>query len=352
MELNVVLEKVAKKMTSIEENGFKETCPIGIINIENWEWPQGVGTYGLYKYYKELGKTEYKDYLLGWYDRQIEKGLPIKNVNTMSPMLALVFLAEETGNEKYLKLCREWADWVINEMPRTTKENGLQHVVSGLIWHNQLWIDTLYMTVLFLAKAGMVFKESKYIEEAKYQFLLHIKYLADKKTGLWFHIFNLDVNDNYGNVFWNRGNSWYTAGVVDFIEIIGLEDGALKDILISTLLEQVKALEKYQHKDGLWHTLIDDPTSYLESSGSAAFAYGILKAVRKGYIDKSYQEIGKKALKAVYSCVENDGTVNQVSYGTGASRNPDDYKNIPLCPMTYGQALPMHLFIEGMHLKI
>jgi len=351
MELTNVLEKVAKKMTSIEENGFEETCPIGIINIENWEWPQGVGTYGLYKYYKELGKTEYKDYLNGWYDRQIAKGLPGKNVNTMSPMLTLMYLAEETGNETHLALCREWAEWVITEMPRTTKENVLQHIVSGLTWHNQAWIDTLYMTVLFLAKAGMVFNRPDYIEEAKYQFLMHIKYLADKKTGLWFHVFNFEQNEDYGNIFWCRGNSWYTAGVCDFIEIIGLEDGAIKEVLIETLIEQVKALEKYQHKSGLWHTIIDDPTSYLESSGSAAFAYGILKAVRKGYIDKKYAEIGKKALIGVLECVEKDGTVNKVSYGTGVSKNPEDYKNIPLCPMTYGQALPIHLFIEAMNLN-
>ena len=41
------------------------------------------------------------------------------------------------------------------------------------------------------------------------------------------------------------------------------------------------ALAKYQDESGLWHTLINDSNSYLESSATAGFAYGILKAVHK-----------------------------------------------------------------------
>ena len=36
------------------------------------------------------------------------------------------------------------------------------------------------MTVLFLLKAGKVFGKEEYVDEAKYQFLFHIKYLQDK----------------------------------------------------------------------------------------------------------------------------------------------------------------------------
>ncbi len=49
-----------------------------------------------------------------------------------------------------------------------------------------LWDDTLFMTVLFLANMGRIRGNKEYIEEAQYQFLLHVKYLTDKKTGMWF----------------------------------------------------------------------------------------------------------------------------------------------------------------------
>lgn len=49
-----------------------------------------------------------------------------------------------------------------------------------------------------------------------------------------------------------------------------------------------------QDESGLWHTLLDDPNSYLESSATAGFAYGILKAVRKHYVAPLYAEVARR----------------------------------------------------------
>ena len=59
--------------------------------------------------YRELGlkdvvKTESDEKLLErliqWYEKNIERGLPERNVNTTAPMLTLAFIAEHTGNKK------------------------------------------------------------------------------------------------------------------------------------------------------------------------------------------------------------------------------------------------------------
>lgn len=343
-----ILKKVADNMTAIKNQGIDEVCPIGIIDIENWEWPQGVGMYGMYKYYKELGETSYRDYLIDWYDRHITKELPEKNVNTMCPMLTLAYLAEETGREDYLKLCAEWAEWIMNEMPRT-EGGGIQHIVSGEENHNQVWIDTLFMTVLFLAKMGLLLDKPEYIEEAKFQYLFHIKYLADRDSGFWFHGWTFDERHNFAKALWARGNCWYTIGSVELIEMLGLE-GAIKRYLLNTLEFQVEALAKTQDASGGWHTLVDDPDSYLEASAAAGFGYGILKAVRLGLIDEKYKEIGIKALNYVIDNVAEDGEVQNVSYGTGMGRTLEAYRVIPICPMTYGQSLALLILTEGVRL--
>jgi unsaturated rhamnogalacturonyl hydrolase len=203
------------------------------------------------------------------------------------------------------------------------------------------------MTVLFLAKMGMVLKRQDYVDESIRQFLVHIKYLYDKKTGLWFHGWTFIENCNFAGALWARGNCWVTAGLVDYIEMINLH-GGVKDYLIDTLLAQVKGLEKLQDESGMWHTLLDDPWSYVETSSTAGFGYGILKAVRKGYIDQAYAKVGIKALEAVIKRIAEDGTVEQVSYGTGMGWDLDHYRKIPLCPMAYGQALAILLLNEGM----
>ena len=339
------LKLVANRMIQIEKGDMQEQCPIGIIDVENWEWPQGVGMYGLYKFYQYTGDKYYFDYLISWYQRRFEEGLPEKNVNTMAPMLTLAYLAEETKDEAYLNLCKEWATWVMKEMPRT-QEGGLQHIVTGHTNEEQLWDDTLFMTVLFLAKMGKVLNKQEYIDESLKQFLIHIKYLCDKNTGLWFHGWSFIEKNNFANALWARGNCWYTAGVVDYIELVDLKGGT-KHFLIDTLEAQVKKLKELQTDEGMWHTLLDDPSSYVETSATAGFGYGILKAVRKGYLPEKYKEIGNKAIQAVSARILEDGTVDEVSYGTGMGGDLDFYRNIEKCPMTYGQALTILLLAEG-----
>lgn len=348
--ISALIDKVAYKMQYLgNDTGLLEECPISIINMDTWEWAQGVGLYGLYKYYRETGKKQVRDFLVDWFEKNIAKGLPEKNVNTLCPMLTLSYLAEETGREDFTALCREWARWIMEEMPRT-EDQGLQHIVSGHANHGQLWDDTLFMTVLFLARAGRLFNRKDYLAESVRQFLVHIKYLADRKTGLWFHGWTFEGNHNFAEALWARGNCWYTAGVTDYLDIVDDLDEGVRLFLLDTLYAQAAALEKLQHESGMWHTLLDDPASYVETSATAGFAYGILKAVRLGYLDGRFLEVGKKAAAAVIAQIGDDGTVHSVSYGTGMGATLEAYRVIPLCPMTYGQALPIMMLTEVMKL--
>jgi unsaturated rhamnogalacturonyl hydrolase len=356
MDINAdLIESKVKLVTSAmkslkNDESFIEEFPIGLIDIHLWEWPQGVGIYGLYKYYKLTNDKETLTFLLNWFDQRIEEGLPEKNVNTMSPLLTLMYLAEETKNPEYIKICDEWSIWVMEDMIRTG-DSALQHMITGDPNDGQILIDTLFMTVLFLTKAGTYFNRPDYIEESKKQFLIHIKYLYDKETGLFFHGWDFNENHNYGAVRWGRGNGWYTCGLLEYLEIAELEKG-IKDYLLDTWHSQVKALAELQADSGLWHTVLNDPESYEETSATAAFAFGILKGIRKGYLDEKYLQTGLKALEAVIREVDHQGVVQKVSYGTPVGMDRDFYQNIPISPMTYGQALTILLLIESMEFSM
>lgn len=56
----------------------------------------------------------------------------------------------------------------------------------------------------------------------------------------------------------------------------------------------------------------------------------------------------KKALEAVKSRIDEDGTVLDVSYGTPVFDSAEEYKNVEICPMTYGQALAILCMSEGL----
>lgn len=316
-----------------------------ISRYQYWEWTQGVGLYGLWKLFSYEKKESYLEMLTRFYDRQIGIGFPALNVNTAAPYLAMSFLAEYTGEEKYLRPCVEAAEKIMSEFPRTD-EGGFQHKTSDSLNEQELWDDTLYMTVLFLANMGRILRNQAMTEEAQYQFLLHEKYLCDKVSGLWYHGWTFKEKNNFAGAFWGRGNCWITMAIPEFLEICDCNE-AVKRLLVNTLREQVQSLRALQAENGMWHTLVDDADSYVEASATCGFAYGILRAVKDGLVDKSYLETAAKAVSPIMECISEDGVVRQVSYGTPMGRTTRDfYKQIELKSMPYGQALAILFLME------
>ncbi|MFT4046315.1 MAG: glycoside hydrolase family 88 protein [Solimonas sp.] len=312
----------------------------------DWEWTHGVGLYGMLKFYQMSNDAKARDVMLSWFRDRFAAGTPTKNVNTMAAFLTLAYLYEETRDQTYLPYLETWAEWVMREMPRT-EENGLQHIVFNADNHQQLWDDTLMMSVLPLAKIGLLLGRPAYVEEAKKQFLIHIKYLYDRKSGLWFHGWTFDGRHNFAEALWARGNSWITIAIPEFIELLDLQPGdALREVLIDTLAAQIKALARYQDASGLWHTLIDDPDSYLEASATAGFAYGILKAIRKGYVGREYEPVARRAVQAVRANISAEGELLNVSFGTAMGDTLQFYRDIKLTAMPYGQAMAMLALAE------
>lgn len=338
------IDRLVENLTTINDDSGEFLLDFDGLKVDDkswsiWNWPQGVGLYGIYKNYQLTKNPRAAEVVKEWFEARMQEGAPPKNVNTMAPILTMAYLYEETGDTRYLPYLKQWAEWVMNDMPRT-EEDGLQHATYGPENKNQLWDDTLMMTVLPLAKIGKLLDRPEYLEEARYQFMIHIKYLMDKRTGLWYHGWTFEGNHNYAEAFWGRGNCWLTIAIPEIIAILELKEGdAFRKLLIETLEAQVQTLADQQSESGLWHTLIDDPTSYLESSATAGFAYGILKAVHERYLPKEYLETAYRAIQGLLEQVDETGEVQNVSVGTGMGDDLEFYRTIGKTAMPYGQSL-------------
>lgn len=324
--------------------------------IEEWDWPQGVGLYGLDKIQQHFKGNMYDAFLEKWFEDNFKKGLPSWNINTTVPLLTLIELAERIGRDDYKSYCLKRADWLMENLHRT-KEGGFQHVTSAVgdrqavrLNDGQLWIDTIFMAVLFLNKMGHMYNCQAYIDESIRQILMHLKYLYEKKCGLFYHGWSFIRNDNFGGIFWCRGNSWFTLGIMEFLE--QSRDTLNKGISIylkDTYKAQINTLVKLQSQSGLWHTVLDDESSYEEVSGSAAIAAGIYKGVKAGILDLSYRKYADKAIEAICFNIGEDGTVSNVSAGTGIGLDAKFYNDIMITPMAYGQSLTLIALYEALN---
>ncbi len=355
-----VLEKLALLTRRLPDDLYMDdaafmenmkSCNLGCDDIERymcWEWPQGIGLFCLWKLFVSGENPETLMLLKSYFDRQLQIGLPTLNVNTLSPMLALSFLAEHTREERYLAPCRLSADWMLEHFPRT-QQGGFQHTTSDAVNREELWTDTVFMSVLFLANMGRILNDERYKQEAEYQFLLHVKYLQNSETGLFYHGWTFDGNHNFARALWARGNCWLTIAIPEYLAISSC-DAAVRRFLVSALNRQVDALLACQDETGMWHTLLDDPTSYLEASATAGFGYGILLAAEAGLIPADRRRLAQRALAPILDTIDASGIVNRVSYGTSMGRTSlEFYKTIEFSPMLYGQALAtlfLHAFLQ------
>lgn len=351
-EINRQIELLMDNLIHIKDESGKFLLKLGdgrtvdTKGWEGWDWTHGIGLYGIYKYYAMTGSSKALSIMEKWFENRFSEGTVSKNVNTTCAFLTLACLYEDTENKTYLPYLDRWFEWIMRDMPRT-KENGFQHITYDLQNEQQLWDDTLMMTVLPLTKTGLLLNRPEYVEDAKKQFMVHIKYLSDRQNGLWFHGWSFIGRHNFGAVHWARGNCWVTAAIPEFIEMTGMRPGdPVREFLLDALRAQAQTLREIQDESGLWHTVLDNPSSYLESSATAGFAYGILKSVRKGYLDPSYEEVGIRAIRGILNQIGPDGELKNVSFGTPVFNSEEEYCKVPLTAMPYGQAMAILCLTE------
>lgn len=328
--------------------GIDDTAPLAgdgfRLQFDEWDWEIGVGVYGLYRHAASSGDQALMLALADWYDWQIGRGLPPRQVNSTAPMLALACLIDDFDRPDWETLVKDWAEWLICGLART-EDDAFQHVVKERANDGEMWDDTLFMTCLFLARAGVRFGRSDWVDEAVYQFHIHTRYLSDPKTGLWYHGWTFNGRHNFANAFWARGNSWITIAIPELLAIVPDLAAPSRRFLTNVLSSQVQSLSAQQNSQGFFHTLLDDATSPIEASATAGIAYGISRGVERGLLDPELQAIADRAFEAVLTCIGEDGIVTNVSDGTPMGHDLEFYRRIPNTPTPYGQALAMLMLV-------
>ena len=258
-DIATALDRLSVGFRRLKEIGDAGGGPTDEIAFDEWDWEVGVGLYGDFRQAEHTDDHTALERIARWYDRQIARGLPRRQINSTAPMLALVLTAERLGRDDWRGLIEEWAHWLHAEMPKT-EEGGYQHLVKERDNDGQLWDDTLFMAVLFMAAAGRLCDREDWIEDAHYQFLTHVRFLGDIESGLFFHGWTFFGRNHFARALWARGNAWVTLAIPELFRIAP-PSGPVARYLRAVYCTQVAALCQFQNVDGLFHTLLTDPES-------------------------------------------------------------------------------------------
>ena len=221
-----------------------------------------------------------------------------------------------TPEEKALVACI--ADWVVNRQDRMPDGTLWRHGRMG----GTVWPDDLFMGGVFLVRYGIYTGDQKYIDDAASN-IIHQAALEQDTDGLWFHGY-FDTNKMHAPFKWGRGDGWATVTMVETLSAMPEKD-PLRPQVLDILRRQIDGLKKVQAPDGMWRQVLDKPELWEETSCTAMFAYGIARAVNRGWIDATNMVVARRAFAGVAKQVTPDGAVNGTCEGTGIGETLDFY---------------------------
>ncbi|MFD0618325.1 glycoside hydrolase family 105 protein [Paenibacillus sp. GCM10027629] len=315
------------------------------MDIQHWDWVPGVGVIAILSYYENTRDEGVLDYLIKWARTNMPTSEQAIVINAVAPFAIFPTLYEYTHDPLFLEESLRVGQWILTEAPRT-REGAFEHTVTeNVSFPEQVWADTIFMAVLFLARLARVTGDDSYAIEAVRQVELHLELLEDKETCVMFHGWNCIAQDHMSAARWTRANAWIAVGTPMIMqELEGI--ATLSQEAMKRYRAMMHGLIRFQQANGLWTTVMDRPDFYPETSGSAGIACGMLKAFRQGLIDNAYEDSAFRALKAIVQKVLPSGEVTGVSGGTPVMPSIEAYHDIPCHPALYGQGLVLMLFSE------
>ncbi|WP_016954380.1 glycoside hydrolase family 88/105 protein [Catenovulum agarivorans] len=186
--------------------------------------------------------------------------------------------------------------------------------------------DDLFMGGLFLIRASQYLNDKALLEEALLQILNFHKHLFDEPTGLYRHAYYASI-DEKASTIWGRGVGWMAMVYVELLDIIPPEHPKYQHLL-QNFIVFCDAMVTYQNKtDGRWHQVLNDDTSYLETSVTAMFLRALATGVAEGWLtDPKYKKSAHLAWKGLTSQIAPNGDVKGIVRGTPIFPYPEDYK--------------------------
>ena len=107
-------------------------------------------------------------------------------------------------------------------------------------------------------------------------------------------------------------------------------DSEYRPALTDAYLKMMPTLLKYQHENGMWGQVIDDPEFWDESSCTAMFAYAFIEGVRLGLLDEAtYGPAARKAWVSLCGKLDQHANLADVCIGTGHKNSREHYMNRP-----------------------
>ena len=214
------------------------------------------------------------------------------------------------------------AEMLINEFPLSTDgaykfPNKEQELV---------WIDSLFAICPFLVWLGESVGRKDFTDAAIDQLLIHHKILFNPELKLYHQA----RRDGKLSACWGRGVGWAIYGMAEMT--YDLRKHERFEEVASAYRDAIDGCLAWQDEDGLFHQIVNDHSSYAESSATGLILYGFGRAVKNQIVarEKVYEPF-LRGIKGLSRFIGLDGSVSDCCCGCLMPKDGtvEDYKVHP-----------------------
>ena len=214
------------------------------------------------------------------------------------------------------------AEKLLKEFPRSP-EGAFKFIntTSELIW-----IDTLFAVCPYLVWLGETLGRKDFTDAAIEQLLLHHEILFDPETKLYHQA----RRDGKHSAIWGRGVGWAVYAMAEIT--YDLRNHERFEEVASIYRQLIDGCLAAQDEDGLFHQVVNDHSTYAESSSTGLILYGFGRAIKNRIIprEKVYEPF-LRGIKGLTRMVSLNGSVSDCCCGClmPGEGTVEDYANHP-----------------------
>jgi unsaturated rhamnogalacturonyl hydrolase len=136
--------------------------------------------------------------------------------------------------------------------------------------------------------------------------------LQDTDKTLYSHIWDEDLKRHQRKAIWGTGNGWAMAGMARMIRDLPSTMQEERQQLVEWVNELVEAALPYRRADGLFHDVLDDPGTFVETNFAQMLAYTLYRGMAGGWISSEYRKTADSLRDTAVAKVDALGLVRDV----------------------------------------
>jgi rhamnogalacturonyl hydrolase YesR len=206
-------------------------------------------------------------------------------------------VAEWTGDPQIRQAVDGLLNWIRKGAPRNA-EGILYHVFGA----PEIWSDGFNSAPPFLSAMG-------FHDEALAQIEGYRQRLWNPEKKLLAHIWDDGKRQFNDGSFWGGGNGWAAAGLARVLRSFPRERSQDRARLANFAREIIDGCIQHQRTDGLFHNVVDQPATFVETNLAQMLAFAIYEGIRADWLPASYQPHADRMRAAARLKMDADGYV-------------------------------------------